>query len=141
MGFKADLHYSEDPKPGLVKVVCTQCGAIGYTRPLGYNANHKGDFHIYCNDDCRLKVTAHRKRAKKFNNGPIEFIGPEIVYKKAGYVCGICNKPVDPSLDYPDPESPSLDHIMPLSLGGTHTWDNVQLAHLRCNVKKNNNIA
>jgi 5-methylcytosine-specific restriction endonuclease McrA len=36
---------------------------------------------------------------------------------------------------------PSLDHIVPVSLGGTHTWANVQLAHLRCNVSKGNRPA
>lgn len=28
---------------------------------------------------------------------------------------------------------PSIDHITPLSKGGSHTWDNVQLAHKQCN--------
>jgi 5-methylcytosine-specific restriction endonuclease McrA len=121
-------------KPGMKKLVCLQCGAVGWS----YYANEK--YNTYCCEACKQKVRSHVNRAKKYDNGPIDFIGPEIVYKKAGYVCGICNKPVDPSLDYPDPESPSLDHIMPLSLGGTHTWDNVQLAHLRCNEKKNNNL-
>ncbi|WP_158070491.1 HNH endonuclease [Streptomyces luteocolor] len=34
--------------------------------------------------------------------------------------------------------SPSLDHVIPLSRGGSHRRDNVQLAHLRCNLRKNN---
>jgi 5-methylcytosine-specific restriction endonuclease McrA len=38
----------------------------------------------------------------------------------------------------PDPMSPSLDHILPLSKGGTHEPRNVQLAHLGCNVRKYN---
>lgn len=33
---------------------------------------------------------------------------------------------------------PSIDHIKPLSKGGSHTWDNVQLAHKRCNSIKSN---
>lgn len=33
---------------------------------------------------------------------------------------------------------PSIDHIKPLSLGGLHSWDNVQLAHMGCNTRKNN---
>lgn len=33
---------------------------------------------------------------------------------------------------------PSVDHVIPLSKGGTHTWDNVKLAHKRCNSKKGN---
>lgn len=33
---------------------------------------------------------------------------------------------------------PSIDHIKPLSLGGLHSWGNVQLAHMVCNTRKNN---
>lgn len=35
---------------------------------------------------------------------------------------------------------PSIDHITPLSRGGTHTWDNVQLAHMHCNRVKSNKL-
>ena len=28
---------------------------------------------------------------------------------------------------------PSVDHMIPIAKGGTHTWDNVQLAHRYCN--------
>lgn len=34
--------------------------------------------------------------------------------------------------------SASLDHILPLSLGGAHSMANVQLAHLSCNHTKSN---
>lgn len=33
---------------------------------------------------------------------------------------------------------PSIDHVVPLSRGGSHTWDNVQLAHKGCNCIKYN---
>ena len=33
---------------------------------------------------------------------------------------------------------PSIDHIRPLSLGGVHSWQNVQLAHRKCNTGKSN---
>jgi HNH endonuclease len=36
----------------------------------------------------------------------------------------------------PDPLSKSLDHLIPLSRGGTHEPANVSLAHLRCNVSR-----
>ena len=32
---------------------------------------------------------------------------------------------------------PSVEHIIPVSKGGTHTWDNVRLAHHYCNAIKN----
>lgn len=34
---------------------------------------------------------------------------------------------------------PSIDHIRPVSKGGTHTWDNVQLVHRGCNSIKCDN--
>lgn len=33
---------------------------------------------------------------------------------------------------------PSIDHIKPISKGGLHSWDNIQLAHRRCNSSKGN---
>lgn len=35
---------------------------------------------------------------------------------------------------------PSIDHVIPISLGGIHSWDNVRLAHLGCNVDKGNTL-
>lgn len=34
----------------------------------------------------------------------------------------------------------TIDHIIPLSKGGTHTYNNVQLAHYICNSKKSDKI-
>lgn len=50
--------------------------------------------------------------------------------------CGLCRQPVDPDLQYPEPMSKSIDHIVPLARGGTHEQANVQLAHLVCNNRK-----
>ena len=33
---------------------------------------------------------------------------------------------------------PSVDHIVPISKGGDNVLENIQLAHLRCNVIKSN---
>ena len=38
------------------------------------------------------------------------------------------------------PNYPSIDHVVPLSKGGLHTWENVRLAHKKCNIKKSNKI-
>ena len=56
-------------------------------------------------------------------------------------VCGICGKPVDFSLRYPDPMSKTVDHIIPINRGG-HPSDlsNLQLAHLNCNRLKSDNL-
>ena len=58
------------------------------------------------------------------------------IFERDGWICQLCDAPVDRLLSYPDPGSASLDHIMPLSRGGHHVRSNVQLAHLFCNLSK-----
>ena len=55
--------------------------------------------------------------------------------------CGICGHPVDKKLKYPDPMSKCIDHIIPIVKGGhPSAMDNLQLAHLTCNLKKNDRL-
>ncbi|MEU3528821.1 HNH endonuclease [Streptomyces sp. NPDC038707] len=56
--------------------------------------------------------------------------------KRDGRVCSLCDEAVDMTLAWPDPMSPSVDHIVPRSRGGLDVPQNVALAHLRCNVSK-----
>lgn len=56
-------------------------------------------------------------------------------------VCGICGRPVDKTLRYPDPMAPCIDHIIPIDRGG-HPSDieNLQLAHWACNRQKSDKL-
>lgn len=58
------------------------------------------------------------------------------VHERDQWTCGLCQLPVDPGLAWPHPMSASVDHILPLSQGGSHTLANVQCAHLSCNSRK-----
>lgn len=52
-------------------------------------------------------------------------------------VCGICGRAVDKKLVFPNPWSPTLDHIIPVQKGGDPVnLENLQLAHLQCNRQK-----
>lgn len=55
--------------------------------------------------------------------------------------CGICGNPVDKSLKWPNPLSPTVDHIIPVIKGG-HPTDlhNLQLAHWCCNRQKSDKL-
>lgn len=75
-------------------------------------------------------------RRARFVGARVESFTHAEVYERDGWVCGICAEPVDRALVYPDPLSPSLDHVVPLSLGGEHSRANTRLAHLSCNVKR-----
>lgn len=77
----------------------------------------------------------HRGRAHRYGVEFIWFKDQEI-FDRDGWRCGICGGHVDPAVRWPDPWSASLDHIVPMSLGGPHRPDNVQCAHLRCNILK-----
>ena len=63
-------------------------------------------------------------------------ITPYDVFARDGFKCQICNKKLDMDKTAPHPDSPSIDHIIPLAKGGTHTWVNVQSAHFLCNCTK-----
>lgn len=59
--------------------------------------------------------------------------------ERYGGICQICGRPVDGTAlvnGHITRLYPTIDHITPISQGGTHTWDNVQLAHMCCNSGK-----
>lgn len=51
------------------------------------------------------------------------------VFKRDRGICGICRRWVQPRYA-------SMDHIKPIIRGGTHTWENIQLTHIKCNLRK-----
>ena len=62
------------------------------------------------------------------------------VCERDGWICQICGQPVDENASWKDPLSATIDHIIPLSKGGEHSWGNVQCAHRRCNSLKGNQL-
>ncbi len=60
----------------------------------------------------------------------IEHIDPSTVFDRDAGVCGICHEAVERNQQW------EIDHIVPLSKGGAHSYANVQLAHIRCNRRK-----
>lgn len=53
-----------------------------------------------------------------------------------GDFCRACGFKIDFDAPQYDDLAPEIDHIVPLAREGTHTWDNVQLLHGRCNRAK-----
>jgi 5-methylcytosine-specific restriction endonuclease McrA len=52
------------------------------------------------------------------------------------WVCQLCGKRVRVQSVYH--KQATLDHIIPISRGGRHSYQNCQLAHFDCNSKKHN---
>ena len=62
-----------------------------------------------------------------------QFVAPvdaQAIYVRDGGHCHICGKRVKPA-------EASMDHLVPISLGGVHAPHNVRLAHLKCNLRRN----
>lgn len=48
--------------------------------------------------------------------------------------CALCGKKL--SGNFPELQSPTIDHIIPLCVGGTHTMDNIRILCLSCNSRR-----
>lgn len=83
---------------------------------------------------------SHRHRAKKYGCEYDSSITLKKLIERDGLRCAICGKMCDWNdhswSEYSGPLYPSIDHIVPMSKGGGHTWDNVQVAHIICNSYK-----
>jgi 5-methylcytosine-specific restriction endonuclease McrA len=78
---------------------------------------------------------AHRRRVLARSAEADKFARADI-FERDGWACQICGLHLDPSVKFPSNDSPSIDHIIPIALGGTHTLDNVQAACMGCNRRK-----
>ena len=70
-------------------------------------------------------ATRRARKADAF----IEAIDRQVVFSRDAGTCGICQQGVAP-------EGWHLDHVIPLSKGGLHSYDNVQVSHPVCNQSK-----
>lgn len=91
--------------------------------------------------DDKARDRYHRRRARKSGastGAPVELA---IIAERDGWRCHLCRKRVGKKVRWPHPRSASLDHLVPLSVGGAHDPANVRLAHLVCNTRKGNRAA
>lgn len=97
-----------------------------------------------CSDKCRKKYrnrqhyNRENKRLENARNNGV-FDADIDIYKlieRDGPNCYICGIKTSFDLHYNDPEYPTIEHIIPIKLGGTHSWQNVKVACRDCNTKK-----
>ena len=107
----------------------------------------------YCSAECRdahtkerAKISrkgrrdSHRHRARKYGCAYDPSVTLAKLIKRDGLRCALCGEMCDPNdrswSRYNGPMYPSIDHIIPMSKGGGHVWNNVQVAHIICNSEK-----
>lgn len=136
-----------DFRPG--PAPCAECGSEFHQGSSAYRfcsarcrrrADKRRNTWVRNNWDDKAKARAKERRARQEGKlgARVERFSPAEIYERDRWTCGICKRPVDHRTEYPDPLSPSIDHVVPLSLGGDHTRENVQCAHLVCNLSKGN---
>ena len=90
--------------------------------------------------DCQKRRTKERD-TKKFHRrraaGEL-IMTVESLAERDGAKCNICTKPVNMSKSGLDPLGPTIDHLLPVSKGGTNDSTNLALAHRRCNTARGN---
>ena len=95
----------------------------------------------YCSETCSSRAHSrtrnyHRRVGIRTRPRHVRLVSLIDIAWRSRWRCGICGGRVRPSLAHPDPQAPSLDHILPLAVGGSTEPDNLQLAHLICNLRK-----
>ena len=122
-------------KKDTAEKACLGCGE--YFVPE-YGSKRRG----YCSKGCCMKtnrrVNRHKKRAL-MKTAIIESVNPLTVFVRDGWRCRICGKKLKAhNRGTIKQNAPELDHIIPLSIGGEHSYKNTQCACRRCNSIKGN---
>lgn len=125
-------HPARQPKrPGswwtlFVSGTCGWCGDTFTTAASCWEARAR-----YCSKRC-TKNAARAAHGGRFRIAPVIRLA---IYERDGWVCQLCEDPVDPDLHTSDPWAATLDHIVPQSwsLVPDHRPENLRLAHRWCN--------
>jgi hypothetical protein len=141
--------------PNEAKIVIRHCEMCGIEIRSAFKS------HRFC-DVCRpiYKLEANRQWMKlnrsNDEGGNINHRAQKVLRKKYGQVlpllyerinkrkvldrdhwmCSICGLPIDKHVKFPDTRCATIDHCIPLAMGGSHTYENVRAAHFKCNCSK-----
>ena len=100
----------------------------------------------YCSTECSKRYNNARskdRRIRKIKERQKDVITIQRLYERDNGVCHLCQGVCDWN-DYEIKDAvfiagndyPSIDHIIPVSRNGVHSWDNVKLAHRGCNSRR-----
>ncbi len=77
----------------------------------------------------RRAADANARRRASLYTDVLEDVSRDEIRERDNEMCHICG-------EWVSVHEMSLDHVTPLARGGTHTKDNIRLAHKVCNSKK-----
>lgn len=132
----AESKREKHKKQGLI-LICGHC-SLSFS-PL-YGASH-AKFCTVCAEDRALQANRISRLTRKMRKRTqtVESVDPLRVFERDRWRCQLCRKATPKKLrgTYAD-LAPELDHILPLSLGGEHSYRNTQCLCRACNGAKSN---
>jgi hypothetical protein len=86
-------------------------------------------------------AASHKRRALIRQSMIVDaMINVWVLYERNHGICTLCNEPVYRETKWPDQRIATIDHCVPSTLGGEHSYANTKLAHHYCNGIKNNRL-
>jgi 5-methylcytosine-specific restriction endonuclease McrA len=133
---QSDKWRAANPRPDGYTYKCNWCSnLIERSSPLG----GKLKYHADCAEQA---VSARNRRKNIKRRGVTPSAGTvEMLRQQAGDNCQLCLEPIDFVLQRTSRMGATIDHIHPISLGGTDDVSNLQLAHWICNNRKSNKVS
>lgn len=107
--------------------VCPECG-------VSFN----GHGRTFCSRRCAARAGGSVRRAMERGASSGQRVYRAKVFARDGFRCHICGKLLDMGQSGTHRMAPSIDHVVPVSLGGKHTMENVRAAHFGCNSRRGN---
>lgn len=134
---KSTIRVESTHKATALVVSCAGCGAEFC--PL-YGYSH-ASLCTCCRADRDLQAKRTHRLARKMRQKvqTVEAVNSIKVFERDGWRCQLCRRKTPRALRGTlDSRAPELDHIMPISLGGEHSYRNTQCTCRACNGAKSN---
>lgn len=128
---KAATAHKRRPRP------CKGCGET-FTPAYGRAQS------AYCTSSCAkrtLRRIGKAARKARIRKATVEPVDPIRVFERDGWRCHLCGGlTIKAKRGSHHPKAPELDHVVPLSKGGEHSYRNTACAHRACNIAKSDRI-
>jgi hypothetical protein len=113
---------------------CKECGKT-------FVPEYGNKKRYFDSDECLQKYSSRvgkaSRRARIHNAAVVESVDPIKVFIRDGWRCKLCGCSTPRRLRGTiEDRAPELDHVVPLALGGTHTYSNTQCTCRKCNQAK-----
>lgn len=115
---------------------CKECG-VSFTPEYGNKRR------VFCSDICGHKSARRQRKQKeraRMRGAKVEVVDAMKVFARDGWRCQLCKAKLKrKDRGTFNDMAPELDHIIPLSKGGEHSYRNTQCVCRKCNGDKGSN--